>query len=659
MSDATEPAAGAQNNFLVCGIPIERLKVHLRRLCEAGHKVGVIRQTETRALKAAGGPGSSKLFTRELRGVYTKTTMIDDGLDAETAGEGDDAVHRADIGLSSHLVSISECAIEDAGQDAMRKLRPGGEGGGGAQADVMIGMVAIDAATASLVHDWFLDGPGRPELEARLAQLQPQEILAPDTSLSRASGTAVAAASRDRPTHESAVGLSVETERLIRKLGTGWRVERRPSTEWGYVGSVDRLCSFYQPDPAKAVEADHERTATVLNLERPVMGCLGALLGYLENFGLESALQLTSNFRPFRIPNQKNRFERTRDQPPVLSVPVLGKAAAAKAAPPPDSSPSAAPPQRGAGQSAATSSHFDEAASMTQVVDSSRGMDISSPDEEELESDDPELGPLGPLDGPMELDALTLSNLEVLQRQGAPDNGSRTKGSLFWLMNRTKTSFGARQLRKWLLHPLRNRNEIEARLAAVAELHSYGGGGYLQMLCSTGWQQCLDTQSNQLCHAVRLLGVHWRRRQHRDTGRTASRRRCQIWRRIWPACTTIGSHLRRCRHCCTTCSTQPSSCRTLRAKPIFSLRQREPTGALSCGSSSPCSRRRLIYALVCHLALPRSGALTARLRHQLRSGVSAAGAAAGVQVAALPGQLRSAVEILLRRTGPRPAAARG
>jgi DNA mismatch repair protein MSH3 len=40
-----------KHSFLVAGIPVERLKVHLRRLVEADHKVGVLRQSETRAIK--------------------------------------------------------------------------------------------------------------------------------------------------------------------------------------------------------------------------------------------------------------------------------------------------------------------------------------------------------------------------------------------------------------------------------------------------------------------------------------------------------------------------------------------------------------------------------------------------------------------------------
>eukprot|EP01052_Picozoa_sp_SAG31_P012062 SAG31_NODE_696_length_12754_cov_9.480759_2_plen_426_part_00 len=280
-----------KNNFLVAGIPIERLRVHLRRLCDAGHKVGVIRQTETRALKAAATSGSSKLFTRELKAVFTKTTLIDDSLD-ETCGQNP-SESSADFGmLDSHLISLSEFNVADADPELVLQLQEGTDGGllrtrgdntktnaagccsGGActpehrdfagsaasaenvrsagraecspeSPDVVIGMVAIDTATATIVHDCFLDGPGRPELEARLAHLQPQEILSPNARLRPAEHrrTSVPGYLAQR----SDIGISDDTERLIKRLaavGTGreWRIERRPATEWGYVTAVDRLC---------------------------------------------------------------------------------------------------------------------------------------------------------------------------------------------------------------------------------------------------------------------------------------------------------------------------------------------------------------------------------------------------------------------------------
>lgn len=42
------------HNFMTASIPTHRLFVHLRRLVAAGYKVGVVKQTETAAIKAAG-----------------------------------------------------------------------------------------------------------------------------------------------------------------------------------------------------------------------------------------------------------------------------------------------------------------------------------------------------------------------------------------------------------------------------------------------------------------------------------------------------------------------------------------------------------------------------------------------------------------------------
>lgn len=43
---------------------------------EKGYKVGIVKQVETAALKAA-GDNKSALFTREITNVYTKATYID------------------------------------------------------------------------------------------------------------------------------------------------------------------------------------------------------------------------------------------------------------------------------------------------------------------------------------------------------------------------------------------------------------------------------------------------------------------------------------------------------------------------------------------------------------------------------------------------------
>ncbi|KAK2118054.1 Mismatch repair protein msh3 [Saguinus oedipus] len=63
------------HNFMTASIPTHRLFVHVRRLVAKGYKVGVVKQTETAALKAVGDNRSS-LFSRKLTALYTKSTLI-------------------------------------------------------------------------------------------------------------------------------------------------------------------------------------------------------------------------------------------------------------------------------------------------------------------------------------------------------------------------------------------------------------------------------------------------------------------------------------------------------------------------------------------------------------------------------------------------------
>jgi len=65
----------------------------------------------------------------------------------------------------------------------------------------------------------------------------------------------------------------------------------------------------------------------------------------------------------------------------------------------------------------------------------------------------------------MELDLYTRRNLELTESL----RNREKKGSLLWVLDRTKTPMGARLLRSWLLAPLRSPEAIRARLEAVGE----------------------------------------------------------------------------------------------------------------------------------------------------------------------------------------------
>jgi DNA mismatch repair protein MutS len=65
----------------------------------------------------------------------------------------------------------------------------------------------------------------------------------------------------------------------------------------------------------------------------------------------------------------------------------------------------------------------------------------------------------------MLLDRSTMRNMEITQ-----SIEGREEGTLFWLLDRTRTPMGARMLKQWIGAPLRNAQRIRARLDAVAEL---------------------------------------------------------------------------------------------------------------------------------------------------------------------------------------------
>ena len=69
-------------------------------------------------------------------------------------------------------------------------------------------------------------------------------------------------------------------------------------------------------------------------------------------------------------------------------------------------------------------------------------------------------------DGYMQIDANTRRNLELTETI----KDRRKRGSLFWVLNKTKTSMGARLLRSYIEQPLYNEKLINNRLSAVEEL---------------------------------------------------------------------------------------------------------------------------------------------------------------------------------------------
>uniref|UniRef100_A0A8C2Z292 DNA mismatch repair protein MSH3 n=1 Tax=Cyclopterus lumpus TaxID=8103 RepID=A0A8C2Z292_CYCLU len=227
------------HNFMTCSIPTHRLFVHVRRLVSRGHKVGVVKQTETSAIKASGA-NRNALFSRQLSALYTKSTLVGEGILVDL-----------NMCLSySFLLCVSE------NWDKPKK-------------QLTVGLVAVQPSTGDVLLDCFPDGQSRSELEGRVLKINPVEILVPSD-------------------------LSEQTHRLLQSIANASaqaddrvRVERRDSAQFEFASAMNTATEFYCHAPEKGSRS----LSSVASLESPVICCLGPLIQYLQEFNLERVLR--------------------------------------------------------------------------------------------------------------------------------------------------------------------------------------------------------------------------------------------------------------------------------------------------------------------------------------------------------------------------------
>ncbi|KAI7976309.1 hypothetical protein EIK77_010782 [Talaromyces pinophilus] len=257
------PSEAHLDRFASASIPVHRLHVHVKRLVTAGHKVGVVRQLETAALKAAGDNRNAP-FVRKLTNVYTKGTYIDDaeGLSAPAAASAGTTPATGD------LLCITESNTS------------------GSDERVHVGIVAVQPATGDIIYDEFEDGFMRGEIETRLLHIAPCEILI--------------------------VGeLTKATDKLVKHLsgskmnvfGDKVRVERVARSKTAAVEGHSRVSSFYA-EKLKSTNAGDDGKASallekVLQLPDQVTICLSSMIDHLSEYGLEHVFDLTKYFQSF------------------------------------------------------------------------------------------------------------------------------------------------------------------------------------------------------------------------------------------------------------------------------------------------------------------------------------------------------------------------
>ena len=259
------PSEAHIDRFASASIPVHRLHVHTKRLVGAGHKVGVVRQLETAALKAASDNRNAP-FTRKLTNLYTKGTYIDDieGLEGPVAGPSGGAP------ATGYILCLTETRTKGWGTDEK----------------VNVGILAVQPATGDIVYDDFEDGFMRSEIETRLLHLAPCEFLIVG-ELSKATEKLVQHLSRSKT---NVFGDKIRLERV-----------ERPKTMAAQAYS--HVSRFYTGKmQATSHEADQQASALldkILKLTENVTICLSALITHLSDYGLEHVFDLTKYFQSF------------------------------------------------------------------------------------------------------------------------------------------------------------------------------------------------------------------------------------------------------------------------------------------------------------------------------------------------------------------------
>ncbi|CAM6048304.1 unnamed protein product [Sphagnum compactum] len=275
------------HNFLTASIPTFRLHVHVRRLVESGYKVGVVRQTETAAIKAHGSNKAGP-FTRGLSALYTRATLE---AAEDLGGENEGHVGR----LNNYLMCIAEEPLlhgreSNKGKDvgSLRSV----DDDDSRYYDTRFGVVAVEIATGDVMYGDFKDTVMRSELEARLLTCTPAELLL-------------------------AMPISSTTEKLVMEFAgpTGEiRVEHMTCDAFRDGGAMAEVLSFYgikaerntictsitsEEELLPEYEKINPGLEAVMAMPDIVARALAFTLRYLKQFNLEKVLLSGASFRLF------------------------------------------------------------------------------------------------------------------------------------------------------------------------------------------------------------------------------------------------------------------------------------------------------------------------------------------------------------------------
>ena len=309
-------------SFLSLMVPAVRVAFHVRRLVAAGHRVGLVRQTEVAAVKALSDT-RSRPFARALTDIYTPATLVgpdfdddigcgcDSGCESNDGNNGNNKSSKKngsgidnddDRALPRYILALCECH-DDNSDETSENSRNNTEDKD-IEEDVKIAFVAADLSNGEVVYDEAPDDALRTGLATVFAHLRPVELLVPPAQML---GAATAAVVRR---YEASAGALV----TVRPT---WATEHAPAPARAALASffADNNAAGSGESSVKDDDAMFEtKTAlhgqdqkqdqnqlpeTIATLPEGVQCCLAALAGHLAPFGLCRSLLLTATFRPF------------------------------------------------------------------------------------------------------------------------------------------------------------------------------------------------------------------------------------------------------------------------------------------------------------------------------------------------------------------------
>ncbi|KAG9018923.1 Mismatch repair protein msh3 [Tulasnella sp. 427] len=247
-------ACWMDRNFMTASIPVHRKPVHVKKLIAQGHKVGIIGQTETAALKKV-GDNKSGPFERQLTELYTATTYVDE-LDS-----ADDESRASPPTLTCFVESLL--------------------GGMGADQRVLIGMVSVIPSTGEVTYDEWEDGNMRTELETRITHIRPAELLIPG---------------KNKLSKSTSKMLEYFTGNRRFNVGRNIRVERFPE-QMSYTEAFASVKDFYTSGERSSQRGDV--MATLVDFPKQVIVALAHAIQYLVNFKVADAFLEATFFSTF------------------------------------------------------------------------------------------------------------------------------------------------------------------------------------------------------------------------------------------------------------------------------------------------------------------------------------------------------------------------